>query len=423
MKRLFILILLVLVAGYWVADLIAEDAGYVLLSYKNTTLETSVWVGLVLLLAAVVVVYFGIWLFIRLLGSRDTVRRWTYNFKHKRSVSKTTQGLMDLVEGNWKEAQKKLSQAAPQSETPLVNYLSAARAAAAGGDPNGSELFLKKAHESTPGAGLAIGITKAEIQVQQNQFEQARATLLVLRQDYPRNKHVAQLLKQVYMELEDWEALQELMPLLHKLRIVTDSKLDEIEYSTVLKVLERAAREQDDRSERDRAHDLQKAWQRVPARVKREEDVAAAYAELMLGLNQPEPAEQALREALEQVWSEKLAEEYGLLAVKDYQGQLKTAESWQRKHNDSAALKLTLGRLCLRNRIWGRAREYFMESLALKETAQAHAELARLLKHLGEHKACQEHMQKGFDLVAVGLPHLPLPDEQHTQLAQMAAQS
>lgn len=422
MKRLFILILLVLIAGYWVADLIAEDAGYVLLSYRNTTLETSMWIGLVLLLAAVVIIYFGIWLFIRLLGSRDMVRRWTHNFKYKRSVSKTTKGLMDLVEGNWKEAQKKLSQAAPQSDTPLINYLSAARAASAGGDSSATELFLQKALESTPGSELAVAITKAEIEIQQGQYEQALATLLVQRHNHPRNKHVAQLLQQVYMELEDWESLHELMPLLHKLRISTDAKLDELEHSTVLKVLDRAARNQGGRSELERAGDLSKAWERVPARVKREEGVSLAYAELMLGLNQPERAEQALQETLDQEWSEKLVESYGLLSVKDSQAQMKTAERWLRKHGDSAALKLTLGRLCLRNRLWGKARGFFIGSLELKETAQAHAELGRLLKHMGEEKACEEHVIQGFGLVAAALPELPIPDEQHTQIAQMAVE-
>ena len=214
MKRLFVLILLVLIASYWVADKIAEDAGYVLLSYQNTTIETSMWIGLVLLLALVAVIYVGVWFLIRVLGSRATVRRWTRDFRHKRSISKTTSGLIDLVEGNWENAQEKLSQAAPQSETPLINYLSAARAAASNGDPNGSELFLKKAHESTPGAELAIGITKAEIEIQQAQYEQALASLLVLRQTHPRHKHVAELLQQVYLGLEDWEGLQELTPCL-----------------------------------------------------------------------------------------------------------------------------------------------------------------------------------------------------------------
>ena len=423
MKRLFVLILLVLVASYWVADKIAEDAGYLLLSYKNTTIETSMWIGLVLLVALVVSIYVGIWLLIRLLGSRDMVRRWTRNFRYKRSVSKTTRGLMDLVEGNWKEAQKKLSQAAPQSDTPLINYLSAARAAASNGDPNSSELFLKKAHESTPGAELAIGITKAEIELQQGFYEPALATLLVLRQTHPRHKHVAELLQRVYVALEDWEGLQELTPLLRKLKVAPEARLDDLEHKTVLKVLERAAKQQPGQDVHDCVNKLHKAWGRVPAKVRTLEDIARLYVSNMVALREPEKAEAALREALDGSWNDTLAADYGLLEGGDVQVQMRTAERWLKKHKDSAELMLTLGRLSLRNHLWGKAREYFLGSLAQQDTPQAHAELGRLLKYMGEKEAYQSHVQQGFDVVTADLPAMPMPDEQHTSIAQMAAKS
>ncbi|MEH6357964.1 MAG: heme biosynthesis HemY N-terminal domain-containing protein [Pseudomonadales bacterium] len=423
MKRLFVLILLVLIAGYWVADKIAEDAGYILLSYQNTTIETSMWIGLVLLLALVATIYMSVWLLIRVLGSRAMVQRWTYNFRHKRSVSKTTSGLIDLVEGNWKNAQKKLSQAAPRSETPLINYLSAARAAAANGDPNGSELFLKKAHESTPGAELAVGITKAEIEIQQEQYEQALASLLVLRHSHPRHKHLVELLQQVYVGLDDWEGLQELTPMLRKLKVAPDARLDDLEHKTVLKVLDRASTPQAGQDAGDSAIKLDKAWQRVSGNIRQLEDVTRLYVSSMTRFAEHKKAEAALRDTLDCAWSDALAVEYGVLESSDEQQQLRTAERWLKKHKDSAELQLTLGRLSLRNQLWGKAREYFLGSLALRETSQAHAELGRLLKYMGESEAYLTHVQQGFDVVFANLPVMPMPDEQRTSIAQMAVKS
>lgn len=423
MIGLILLILLVLIAGYWVADKISEDAGYVLLSYQNTTVETSMWIALVLLIALVAVIYVSVWLLIRILGSWAMVRGWRRNFKHKRSVSRTTSGLIDLIEGNWKNAQKKLSQAAPQSETPLINYLSAARAAASGGDQNGSELFLKKAHQSTPGAELAIGITKAEIEIQQEQYEQALASLLVLRQAHPRHKHVAKLLQQVYVGLEDWEGLQELTPLLRKLKVAADTRLDDLEHKTVLKVLDRAATPQAGQEDvRDCASRLDKAWSRVPGHTRQLQDVTRLYVSHMMAFGQPGKAEAALRDTLDCAWDDILAAEYGLLESRDQQQQLRTAERWLKKHKDSAELHLTLGRLSLRNQLWGKARAYFMGSLAVRETPQAHAELGRLLKYMGEKEAYLTHVQQGFDAVSASLPAMPMPDEQRTSIAQMAVE-
>jgi len=423
MKRLFVLILLVLIASYWVADKISEDAGYLLLSYQSITIETSMWVGLVILLALVTVIYVGIWLLIRVLGSRAIVRRWTSNFKHKRSVSKTTSGLIDLVEGNWKDAQKKLSQAAPQSDTPLINYLSAARAAASNNDPNGSELFLKKAYESTPGAELTIGITKAEIEIQRAQYEQARASLLALRQTHPRHKHVVELLQQVYVALEDWEALQELTSVLRKLKVSPDARLDDLEHKTVLKVLERAASQQPDQDVADCANKLYKVWDRVPGKMRQLDDITRLYASHMTAFGEPQKAEAALRDSLDCAWNDTLVVDYGLLEGCDEQQQIRMAERWYKKHKDSAELLLTLGRLSLRNHLWGKAREYFLGSLALCETPHAHAELARLLRFMGEKEAYLSHVQKGFDAVSADLPAMPMPEAQRTSITQMAAKS
>jgi len=423
MKRLFLLIMLVLIGSYFAAEKIAEDAGYILLSYKDTTIETSLWIGLVLLFALVVVIYVSIWLLIRILGSREMVRRWNKNFRHKRSVSKTTSGLIDLVEGNWKNAQKKLSQAAPQSDTPLINYLSAARAAAANNDPNGSELFLKQAHESTPGAELAIGITKAEIGIQQEHYEQALATLLVLRHSHPKHKYVVQLLQQVYVALEDWEALQELTPMLRKLRVASETRLDDLEKQSVLMALERATEQQPDQDQRDRANHLHRVWLRVPAKIRLLEEVARLYVQSMKKLGDQVRAEVALREILDSQWSDTLAAEYGLLQTGNAQAQMKTTERWLKKHGDSAELKLTMGRLSLRNQLWGKAREFFMGSLALRETPEAHAELGRLLKNMGEQEAYQIHVHQSFEVITGDLPALPMPGEQSTNISRMAVKS
>lgn len=56
MKKLFVLVLLVLVAGVLLALQLARDPGYVLIAYGNYTFETSLFALLVALLLIMVVV-------------------------------------------------------------------------------------------------------------------------------------------------------------------------------------------------------------------------------------------------------------------------------------------------------------------------------------------------------------------------------
>ena len=413
MKKLFILILLVLAASAWVTGKIIQDPGYLLISYQNTTVETSLWLGLALLLVAVLAVYSAIWLASKFAASGTFMRRWSSNHQHRRATKKTNHGLISYVEGNYGAAQKKLSQSAEKSETPLINYLTAARAAAESGYEQATEDFLRKAYEVAPGDGLAIGIAKAEIRIQQGQPEQALASLLQLRKTNTKHQQVHKLLQQVYTGLEDWAALSALIPTLRKLKVAPAAKLDKLEHKITLKLLTQAARDEHGStlSLTERATQLKGVWDKVPVKSRRSEDITLCYARLLKELGKPEWAESPLKDAINQQWSEQLISEYGLTNGKNPQRQLATAEGWLKTHDQSADLMLTLARLSLLNKLWGKAREYLQTCIKLESGATAHAELARLLQHLGEEQSSHKHMLESFRILEAGLPLLPMPDK------------
>ena len=79
-------------------------------------------------------------------------------------------------------------------------------------------------------------------------------------------------------------------------------------------------------------------------------------------------------------------------------------------------LLLTLGRLSLRNQLWGKGREYFEHALRSSKsvtlTAEISAELGRLLEYLGEHERSLVCYQQAMLLMENKLPDLPLPPPQ-----------
>jgi hypothetical protein len=66
-------------------------------------------------------------------------------------------------------------------------------------------------------------------------------------------------------------------------------------------------------------------------------------------------------------------------------------------------LLLTLGRLCVRQQLWGKARSYFEAGLSLEESYSGHMELARLLEQIGDPEAARPHYRRSLDLAAVEL--------------------
>ena len=134
-----------------------------------------------------------------------------------------------------------------------------------------------------------------------------------------------------------------------------------------------------------------------------------AYAEQLRQLGADGKAEEALRVAIKRGYDSHLIRLYGLLRGSDPARQLKFAEGWLKDHPGDASLLLTLGRLCLQNSLWGKARDYLESSLQVQRNPEACAELARLLAQLGDTERSNQLFQEGLGLLDNRLLASPLP--------------
>ena len=82
--------------------------------------------------------------------------------------------------------------------------------------------------------------------------------------------------------------------------------------------------------------------------------------------------------------------------------QLKFAESLLSGHAKEPVLLLTLGRLSVRNKLWGKARTYLEESIEINPLPEAYRTLASVLDELGEHDAAMVQYQRGLELATMG---------------------
>lgn len=411
MKKLFIVFLVVLAVGAWVGQKMVQDPGYVLLSYNHTTIETSLWV---LLVVATLGFFLAHWLLNLLTNYMVPVKRmrdWQERRSQLAARRKTLSGLKSLSEGNWARAQRQLSQSAAHAELPLVNYIAAARAAHEQGNENSADELLAQARKASPEADVAISISQAQIQLARGQLEPCLATLLRLRKQAPKNTYIMRLLKDVYVRLNDWTAIAALLPELKKQQAVRAESLAELERNTGLKLLENSLTQLPVETDNAQRHAiLDKAWQKLPRNMESDPALVRRYVELLISIGAEPKAEQVLRELINKQWSDPLVNLYGRIVGKDLKKQLDVAHNWQRNHPESPDLLLTLGRLSLRNQIWGQALGYFEHSFSIRPDAETLAEISRLLRHLGEPEKAQTLMQDNLKVVAKDLPELPQPE-------------
>lgn len=378
---------------------VARDPGYILLAHGRYTLETSLLVGVLALLLLLFLVYWAGAIIRRLLNLE------LFRANNSRL---TTNGLIALAQGDWANAEKSLARAARGNDVPLINYLSAAQAAHEQGKADERDNYLRLAHESTRGADTAVSLTKARMQYQSGHWEECLATLMKLSREpkSPSYPFVVKMLSKVYLELEDWESLRELLPAMKKYKLVGEEEFGRLARACYEGKLKRAVRGETDQ---EKHHNLKEAWHQIPKRFHTEPMLVKLYADALIAVNAGEDAERVITDLLRKSWDDGLVQVYGRIEGGDVEKQLLWCENWLKERPNNPMLLLTMGRLNLRQRNWDAARRYLEASLRSRKSAQAYGELGRLLSHLGEHEASNEHFQFGLALIAERLPDLPMP--------------
>ena len=198
MRRVFVYALIALLLGVAVVALIETDPGYVLVAYGDLTLESSLWVALLLLLVFTVSIYLIVRTFRRLLAGQHSLAGWMIGRKSRQSARLTNRGLINFIEGNWQKARRQLLRGASHSDAPLLNYLVAARASHRLGEQDKVREYLGAAEATDSQAGIAVELTQAEMRLASAQYEQALATLVRARRNAGRHPYVLDLLCQAY---------------------------------------------------------------------------------------------------------------------------------------------------------------------------------------------------------------------------------
>ncbi|MFC3942172.1 heme biosynthesis protein HemY [Pseudomonas gingeri NCPPB 3146 = LMG 5327] len=407
MKRFIAIALLVIVAVGLLGFAISRHAGYVLIAYDSFRYESSLWAFLAVLLV--------LWLAYRLLrflvglvtASSSAANPWSRRNRSRRIQLAIEQGQMDLAEGRWASAQKHLHRAAEAERQPLLYYLGAARAANEQGKYEECDSLLERALTRQPQAELAIALSHAQLQVDRGDTEGALGTLQAMHELHPHSVQVLRQLQRLHQQRGDWSAVVRLLPELRKDKALPQSELVELERRAWGENLGLAARREEDGEAG--LQSLERAWQQLSAAQRQEPQLVLAYAEQLRRLGAEVQAEEVLRAALKRQYDSHLARLYGLLRGRDPARQLQTAEGWLKDHPADASLLLTLGRLCLQNSLWGKARDYLEGSLRVQRNPEACAELARLLAQLGDTERSNQLFQEGLGLLDERLLALPLP--------------
>ncbi|HCD04049.1 MAG TPA: heme biosynthesis protein HemY, partial [Methylophaga sp.] len=296
MKWLIIIGLALALGGIfvWLADF---EPGFVLMQYGQWTLETSLIVFTVAWLILLLLAYMTLRSLAIIKNTPNRLSHWQENQRHKRATKALTNGLITLEEGRWAEAERLLIRHAGNSETPLLHYLAAARAAQKQQAPERRDSYLKLAHETTPSADIAVGVVQAELQLSAGQKEQALATLQHLREVAPKHPYVLQLLQQLYQDTAQWQEVQSVLPDLRKRHVLDNSSANALSAEATVGQLQNALIRQEWQR-------MEQIWLQSSAKIRQSEQVLKTYVNGLLLQGEQQQAMQMIEEYLRKNWSD-----------------------------------------------------------------------------------------------------------------------
>ena len=117
-----------------------------------------------------------------------------------------------------------------------------------------------------------------------------------------------------------------------------------------------------------------------------------------------------IRASLKNEWTPALLIPYGEPGPDDASKRLKQCEKWLLVHPDESLLHLTLGRLCAREELWGKARHHMIRSLEIEPTVGGYDSLGQLLERKGELEIAMACFRNALRM-SQGKEPLPLPGE------------
>jgi HemY protein len=346
---LLLVILAALAAFGW--HWVAEDPGYVLVQLRGWQAETTVLAAVVILLLA--------W---ALLGAVWYLVRWpfgAFSRRHRRlSRKKMGEGLIALMEGRHGDAERDLHRASRLDVLRGPALLAAAEAASRRGENSRALTTLDEAGQVAPRAARVL---RARVLRREGRPTEAVNLLATDADGGNLTPGGWRELALAAMTSGDMRRARQALEPLQKSGALGVRGYAALE-AQVLAASLRAAPD---------AVALNTMWSQLPKAQRRVPAAIDAYARRAASFGMVLPAMDEVESALRREWSPLLIETYGALGADDIEARLRRAESWLDAHPNDAALLLTLGRMCARLGLWGKASQYLERSLALSPTSAA----------------------------------------------------
>jgi HemY protein len=390
--RVFFWFLAVMATAIGLAIAARFNPGNVVLFYPPYRVDLSL--NLFLFLAGVLFVLF--YLVVRTVRNMMKMPAKVAQYRQKKRENESNKALRDalkaLFEGRFGQAEKAAMRAVELPDNAALAALIGSRASHSLGQKVRRDSWMARLQGDT-NYKLARLMTVIELCVDDHQPDKALDAVNELNRSGMRHIHALHWALKANQQVKNWAEVLRLVKILdkrHALHPAISSRLRELAYQDLL-----------GEPSLD-AEGLTRVWNGIAPDERQQPFIAwrAARAFNQRGMHQQ--ASTVLEKALSLDWDERLVREYRNAAGSEGSSlllsQIENCEAWMKKRPTDPDLALSLGSMCLRQKLWGKAQRHLEQALSDSLDAdmlrEAHLKLAQLHEALNQQEAAAHHYRQ-----------------------------
>ncbi|GGC01779.1 heme biosynthesis protein HemY [Pseudoduganella buxea] len=390
--RLFLWLLALMAAAIGIAVTARFNPGNVVLFYPPYRMDLSLNFFVVLQLLLFLLLYAAV----RAVRATMRMPARVAEYRQRKRERDGNKGLRDalkaLFEGRFGHAEKAALRAADLPENAGVAALIGARAAHRMRQHARRDQWVARIADD-PAMKTARLMTMTELLVDDHQPEAALAAVRELNASGTRHIHALQWSLKAEQQAKNWPEVLRLVRSLDKhkaLHPALSARLRELAYNDLLS---------------DRTHDaesLMRVWSTIPSVDRVKPYVASRAATALNSRGLHDEARLVAEESLAANWDERVVRAYRDAAAPAGSAallaQIEHCEAWLLERPLDAELALTLGSLCLKQKLWGKAQRYLEQALSDATdppmVREAHLKLAQLHEALQQPEQAASHYRQ-----------------------------
>ena len=238
--------------------------------------------------------------------------------------------------------------------------------------------------------------SKAYMLLAEGRATEALPVLRSLAANDPGNVGALKMKVEAEIAAKEWDEVLLTLGPLKRTGLLPQHAVDEIRLNAEIELMKSRPAERDA---------LVDAWRKLDNHTRYQPRLADALANRLIAVGLGKDAAKIIEETVDRCdqeqWEDALASltlRYADANSGSTTAQIECAESWLEKHPREASLLAALGKLCMRQGLWGKAQSYLEASVAMRPTVEAHMTLARLMEQVGKPQDAMSHIKRSAEL-------------------------